>query len=113
MKGLRCTPGPWEVLYKYDEPEGYFGPQVTTIFLRLGERVLELASAGDKRCAHFQTWDANARLIAAAPDLLEALEAVVKAWLHEAAQGDGIMEEHAPILTKARAVIAEAKGEAP
>lgn len=56
---------------------------------------------------------ADARALANAKRLFESLEAVVKAWLHEAGQGDGIMEEHAPILAKARAVIAEVKGEAP
>lgn len=55
----------------------------------------------------------DARLIAAAPELLEALEEVIQAWLHEAAQGDGIDEDHAPVLAKARAAIAKAtKGEA-
>jgi len=47
---------------------------------------------------------ANARLIAAAPDLLEALEAVV-AWLE---QGDHEGELH----TMATAAIAKAKGQA-
>lgn len=54
----------------------------------------------------------DARLMEEAPELLGSLEDVVRAWLHEANQGDGIMDEHAPILAKARAVIAKAKGEA-
>ena len=39
--------------------------------------------------------------------LRASLEAVVKAWTLEASQGDGIMEEHGPILDAARAELAD------
>ena len=51
--------------------------------------------------------EANARLIAAAPDLLEALEAIIATW-------DGPKYNHfmADNIDLARAAIAKAKGEA-
>jgi len=44
-------------------------------------------------------WEANARLIAAAPDLLEALECLIKS-------------DHDDVIEMARAAIARARGEA-
>ena len=49
-------------------------------------------------------WEANARLIAAAPDLLEALESIIS---------DIIPEDQSNLLwAEARAAIARARGEA-
>ena len=48
-------------------------------------------------------WDANARLIAAAPDLLEALQEMVRTFA----------KNHAPAVDVARAAIARATGEQP
>ncbi len=53
---------------------------------------------------------ANARLISAAPDLLEALQAIVKSL---ADQDDEGMIEHAQQMIDARAAIAKATGEQP
>lgn len=53
---------------------------------------------------------ANARLIMAAPDLLAALKLARAAWLHESAQGDGVMDEHKPALAIVDAAIAKAEG---
>ena len=50
----------------------------------------------------------NARLIAAAPDLLEALQAIVKSL---ADQDDEGLIEHAQQMIDARAAIAKATGE--
>lgn len=50
--------------------------------------------------------EANARLIAAAPDLLAALEAMVKSWEHGISYNDARNE-----IGNARAAIAKAKGE--
>jgi len=60
--------------------------------------------AGDETPEQLERWDADARLIAAAPELLEALENLLK--VHE---GEGGTQYHAGDM--ARAAIAKAKGE--
>jgi hypothetical protein len=64
--------------------------------------------------------DADARLIAAAPDLLAALEGMIALWSeHDAARLSGLIdcgglnEEHRLATLNARAAIAKAKGETP
>lgn len=52
----------------------------------------------------------NARLIAAAPDLLQACKDVLAAWLREANEGDGIMVDDECVLHAARTAIAKAEG---
>lgn len=52
---------------------------------------------------------ATARLIAAAPDMLKALEAIVKSLAYHDDEG---MIEHIQEMIDARAAIAKAKGEA-
>ena len=55
--------------------------------------------------------NANARLIAAAPDLLEALQDVDALWMHHSiAHGDGKI---GPLHEKVIAAIAKATGEQP
>ena len=66
MSEAEHTPGPWEIS-RDAVPEGY--TQNTVYAERDGERV---ATA-------FRN-EANARLIAAAPDLLEACKAALDAW---------------------------------
>ena len=53
---------------------------------------------------------ANARLMAAAPELLEALEAIQKHWNYEG-NAYGMDDELLPIMKKAKQAIAKAKGE--
>jgi len=90
------TQGDW-----YTKREGY---STVYVFCRIGGgMVQEVAACGPTNEGQEQQ-EANARLIAAAPDLLEALEAVV-AWLE---QGDHEGELH----TMATAAIAKAKGQA-
>jgi len=60
----------------------------------------QLASVDTSR----KTWEANARLIAAAPELLEALKEIIAA-----ADGDGWNQLDASFAT-ARAAIAKAEG---
>ena len=58
-----------------------------------------------------QNYEANAHLIAAAPDLLEALESI-QAWVTD----EGFEDTHegvAEICAQARAAIAKAHGETP
>lgn len=91
------TKGPWHI-----GPETVLRPTMT-IYSRpfgLGD-ICEVYPKGEEG-------KANARLISAAPELLEALEEVVaEATAYEARHG----EMRRPWVRKARAAIAKAKGE--
>lgn len=94
---IKHTPGPWkwvelEFCGKYHELQDQFGVVICDDGSASGEYSPEIDVNG-----------ANARLIASAPELLEALEEVVQ-WLE---LGDHEGQMH----SKARAAIAKAKGE--
>ena len=100
------TPGPWE----------WYGPNLLCGGERQSENILNSADDGrpygDHAALIEHHWDgdvakANARLIAAAPELLEALKEIV-----DAADGAG-WEQLDPSFKKARAAIAKATGEQP
>lgn len=90
------TPGPWFIT----------GSMTKYVEARIpGRMIQEVAACGPTAAddGYGEQQMANARLIAAAPDLLEALSEVVE-WLEH---GD-----HAgPMHSKARAAIAKARGE--
>jgi hypothetical protein len=56
--------------------------------------------------------EANADLIAAAPDLLEALQTIVRMADGRAIPGNLILDENSPLMYAARDAIAKATGEA-
>ena len=92
------TPGPWKV---EDNPWG------GTPHVRSGRRrLLRLLAEGNEEIAESV---ANARLIAAAPDLLAALEAVTT-HLGELLIDLGPCEDDRDVLDVARAAIAKARG---
>lgn len=90
------TPGPWTrakrqggiaIEHREEKPYGWAQSEVALVYpLAMPDR---------------KTGDANARLIAAAPDLLAALENLMPLW------SSGIDE---PWVEQARAAIAKAKG---
>ena len=86
------TPGPWHTA---------------------GEQGVQIRSAKDQIAKVWtmrgNEWKANARLIAAAPDLLEALRAMVDYFGPHPDVDNGLDET----LTAARAAIAKATGEQP
>lgn len=87
----KWTPGPWDV---YDNGDGIRidGAEITLAFID-----------GDYRDQDYSIQMANARLIASAPDLLEALDALVNSADNPAQFFDAVIG--------ARAAIAKAKGE--
>ncbi len=94
------TPGPWEISYGKIRParpiEGYTIGYAPICIVR-----------GDKRLHGNGVREANARLIAAAPELLEALKAVID-WLDD---GSILLSEVcAANVLQARAAIAKAEG---
>lgn len=111
MSAPKHTPGPWRLVETDEGHEIHFGSRITSPgHFRSQHRPVEYEHGCFDSPDQFAEALANGRVMTASPKLLESLEDVIRAWLHEANQGDGIMEEHAPILAKARAVIAEAKG---
>lgn len=90
------TPGPWEIKRHYDSCYKNISAQKHTELAR----VVWCMEDEDRS----PECEANAYLIAAAPDLLEALQNLLK--VHE---GEGGTEHHAGDM--ARAAIAKAKGE--
>ena len=98
------TPGPWVVvgnLTKYVEAR------------LVGGLIQEVAACGPTMAdeGYGQQQEANARLIAAAPDLLAALQDVDALWMHHSiAHGDGKI---GPLHEKVIAAIAKATGEQP
>jgi hypothetical protein len=84
MKNTPHTPAPWAVTFgKYDAS---IHTDVT------------VASISDEAYA----WKANARLIAAAPDLLEALEFLLADWI--AINGDKLTGSRVPALKAIAAI---------
>lgn len=96
------TPGPWSV----------YAPQFgfSAITEPDGKLIFGLAAGNAKERRGEAECAANARLIAAAPDMLEALERIVKVGIHEIHDWRAValrMQE------TALAAIAKATGEAP
>jgi hypothetical protein len=93
---VKHTPGPWHV----EENRAYH-----TSFLIYSQAGNQLAQCFNWQNKSFDiAADANARLIAAAPELLEALEWVLNSYEHE-------YQTKLPAFIAARAAIAKATGE--
>lgn len=94
------TPGPWEIDGEYVQQAGQTVVAVCD--------VLNMDKAGDKGWYSGPVTQANKRLIAASPELLEALEALL---------GMDVAYQRGPRVEAAvaagRAAIAKAKGEQP
>jgi hypothetical protein len=63
------TEGPWMIINGNYHPEG----PITTINKSVSERICEIHLPTGKNSGRSENYKANARLIAEAPDLLEAL----------------------------------------
>ena len=117
MSETKHTPGPWGIADwgQFDGPnrnvvEAY-EPEVVEpgrhSIWRDGIRRLHIASVQDSSVDIEET-KANARLIVAAPELLEASEAIIERW--DSTQWT--WAEHTSVLIhRLRAAIAKAKGE--
>ena len=90
------TPGPW-IWRVEDGPQWFLDPGILIIEGGMTDGTPD----GD------EIDRANARLIAAAPDLLEALKEALDAWDTHNKHGDGMQGHWA---SDARAAIAKAKG---
>ena len=100
------TPGPW-FADKIEDRSAFniFMPG----YCSAGASVHHLSNATG--CMGSREVEANARLIASAPELLDALRRIVALWDHHAsAHGDGVAS---PLHKVARAAVAKATGGQP
>lgn len=112
MSNMKHAPGPWalnESVYG-DNFMAVSAPnhgELATVVIRMSE-----PSWGERQKT--EELEANARLIAAAPELLGALEMAVKHYEEwaSARQPHDLDEASLPWLAPARAAIAKARGEA-
>jgi hypothetical protein len=101
MREAKHTPGPWEVEHPYGEPGTFIGSADTSLICRLYS-VDHPSRGGTEECEY------NARLIAAAPELLEAAHVALKCINAKGHRGEY------PFLTELlELVISEATGQEP
>ena len=100
------TPGPWKRLAAYVFAEGTHGGNICVIGEPRASTMVEYKPLSMSSKDIDEAF-ANARLIAAAPDLLAALEAMLDEC-YDTERNDAIRLA----VRKARAAIAKAKGEA-
>jgi hypothetical protein len=112
-KTAQFTPGPWSVAYDEDGQLqlGGYGDVHTSVFSESGfgiiAQVLYKKSniLGDSKKLEAETFEANASLIAAAPDMYEALKEIAKG------QNGELKAEFISRITKlAKAVLTKAEG---
>lgn len=100
------TPAPWAIL---DRPETSLPDSRTLTHISNGAHIV--CTLGSTRSDGSQNHSANARLIAAAPELLSALNLLLDK-LHAHCPGLLDCEYTGDAITKAEMAIAKAKGEA-
>lgn len=99
MSDPKHTPGPWGI--EQTDTANWIGPMRPD-----GVKIAEIVADTDRDGLTDEAMernDANARLIAAAPELLEALEVLFDEWMHFGRPSTETME-------KAESAIAKAKG---
>ena len=96
---IKHTPGPW-----LTDRNNVHSGQIATVHHCLNNDWVEIWSS--KTPIGETEQEANARLIAVSPELLEALEKVIDEW-----QYGSSIEEANEVYTKAKEAIAKAKGE--
>ena len=101
---MKHTPGPWDV-YIHDEWSNYYGnishnwQENGMNYTRTIATILKYASEEERQ--------ANASLIAAAPELLEALQSCIKCLTMDS----DMEEDFSPEITLAKNAIKKATGE--
>lgn len=105
MSTPKHTPGPWVADWWFHEPTGQGGWSFSAGGFRLPLCDMEMDPAKEDEP------EANARLIAAAPELLEALKCCIPFMKYPRGASDLFVRIHDAAIAKARAVIAKAEGD--
>ncbi len=115
------TPGPWEMGVKCDEHSSYFDCDINIYPPKAKDGEYQYSGPIAVVAVNSDVDDANARLIAAAPEMLEALRelltdmVIAQGNMRNAAKRDssweGCAEAIQPRVDAARAAIAKAKGD--
>ena len=119
MAETAYTPGPWEYVPSNENHgpyvvNGWGAGDICDCYTMSKPNELAVCNGGTSRPIHFQheEADANARLIASAPDLLEALQAVAKVMPKYALKGDTASDDEAldAVLETVTEAISKATG---
>lgn len=117
MTEAKHTPGPWAYRpQKYDDWGYVRGPEQADGFQPFicqakDMRAMEDEILNEHRRNGTDPWEANARLIAAAPELLEALEAIVPILCEGFEGGCGKLSRHDCAACEAFSVIQKSRGQ--
>lgn len=112
MTETKHTPGPWKKSDRLNGPWWHISAETSGLGPGQGRQAVACVHGESKRGskAYAEMFEANAQLIAAAPELLQALQAVVTHWTSQF-ENRGHM---APDWCKqARAAITKATGDQP
>jgi hypothetical protein len=96
------TPGQWKMGFNFTNEQAIIGKD--------GKVVADASWTGGSGCELSIDNPADANLITAAPDLLEALQDLFDADMEHVLMGDG-KDDQIEAIAKARAAIAKATGE--
>ena len=112
MSNAKHTPGPWGVEYGLSSDPATYTPGIDSPGQDFTVILYGIKAKGEACGIHGRTLEeqeANARLIAAAPELLDALASMVR--MHE--EGATLVGLVGPTIEAARAAIAKATQEQP
>lgn len=101
------TPGPWRAIL--DKPQTQKQTRMAMVATPEGRTSIDCTGSG----ATYAADCANARLIAAAPDLLEALKIaldIADEWIHDELSGTSLMAAELEKLAPCRAALEKAEG---
>lgn len=101
------TPGPWEIKKQWGDEWWFGGRNGAEIIIQSKVAGWNVVAVTGAKMDEIGIDDANARLMAAAPELLEALQSIVRSLSDQDDEG---LIEHAEPMINARAAIAKALG---
>lgn len=113
MTAFKGTPGPWSYRSQQHDDWGVVRAGRYYICQAKDPKVWSEDDFNAHRRAKTDPWEANARLIAAAPELLEAADRLCKGWLVDEHEDETLCmsAEHHAAISALFAAIAKALGQ--